>query len=122
MDRNWDNVIFTDETSMWGYVSRNRTWTTVDNRLVQRTVKHPIKVHVWGCFSKQGFGRLHLFTENLNAQKMVKNYQKCLLSTAKRWFINKNDEWILQEDNDPKCRSRLNCSNSKREKDVQVLD
>lgn len=121
LHRDWDNVIFTDESSVWGYAWTNRAWSTAENRLVQRTVKHPIKVHIWGCFSKLGFGKLFIFTDNLNAQKMLKIYEKCLMPTAKRWFINKNEDWILQEDNDPKHRSRL-CSDGKREKSVQVLD
>ena len=38
---------------------------------------------------------------------MVKIYEKALLQTATRQFITKNEDWILQEDNDPKHRSRL---------------
>lgn len=64
-------------------------------------------MHVWGYFSKQGFGTLHIFTDNLNAAKMVKIYQKALLPSTQRWFIRKNENWLLQEDNDPKHQSRL---------------
>lgn len=45
-------VIFTDESSVW----------EATNRLLERTVKHPIKVNFWDYFSKLGFGTLHLFT------------------------------------------------------------
>ncbi|KYN38511.1 hypothetical protein ALC56_07111 [Trachymyrmex septentrionalis] len=34
-------------------------------------------------------------------------YKKTLLPSAERWFIDKNEDWILQEDNDPKHRSKL---------------
>ncbi|EFN74823.1 Transposable element Tcb1 transposase, partial [Camponotus floridanus] len=85
------------------------------------TVKHGIKVHLWGCFSKQGFGTLHLFTYNLNAERMLQIYKKALLPFAKRWFIRKNDDWILQEDNDPKHRSKL-CTEWKTQSGIVTLD
>jgi len=78
-------------------------------------------VHVWGCFSKQGFGTLHIFTQNLNAAKMLQIYERALLPSAQRWFSSKNENWLLQEDNDPKHRSRL-CTAWKQENDVDVLD
>ena len=52
------------------------SWSTSINRLVQWTVKFRIKVHLWGCFSKQGFGTLYLFTYNLNVEKIMKIYEK----------------------------------------------
>lgn len=39
-------------------------------RKICRSVKHPAKVNVWGCFSSKGFGRIVCFTGNLNANKM----------------------------------------------------
>jgi len=63
-------------------------------------------MNVWGCFSEQGFG-LYLFTNNLNVEKMLKIYSKALLPSVQRWYINKDQDWILQEDNDPKHRSQL---------------
>ena len=52
------------------------SWSTSINRLVQWTVKFRIKVYLWGCFSKQGFGTLYLFTYNLNVEKIMKIYEK----------------------------------------------
>jgi hypothetical protein len=86
LDRDWDNVIFSDVASFWAYNVINRAWSIPINRLIQRTVKRPVKVHVWSCFSKRGFGTLHLFTENLNVTKMVKIYERALLPCAQRWF------------------------------------
>lgn len=121
IDRDWSNVIFSDEASVWGYVIIPRAWCSSAKQFVQRTVKHPIKVHLWGCFSKKGFGVLLLFTNNLNAPRMVEIYKKSLLPTAKRQFSKKNEEWILQEDNDPKHRSRL-CTGWKQENGIITLD
>lgn len=45
----WDNIIFTDESSFWAWSSLSKAWSTKSNRILQRTIKHPVKVHVWGC-------------------------------------------------------------------------
>lgn len=73
-------------------------------KLVVRRVKHPQKIHVWGSFSKNGFGNLVLFTENLNASKMVELYNTGLVPSAEFLF---DGDWTLQEDNDPKHTSKL---------------
>ena len=46
ISRNWDNVIFSDESSFWAWVLKKRAWTSKGNPMLQRTVKHPVKVHV----------------------------------------------------------------------------
>lgn len=50
---------------------------------------------------------MHLFAYNLDAQRMLRIYKKALIPSAKRWFTNKNEDWILQEDNDSKHCSRI---------------
>ncbi|EFN84740.1 Transposable element Tcb2 transposase, partial [Harpegnathos saltator] len=52
---------------------------------------------------------------------MLKIYEKCLLPTAERCFIKKNEDWILQEDNDPKHRSKL-CTEWKEQSGIVTLD
>ena len=68
-----------------------------------RTVKHPPKVHVWGCFSSKGFERIVIFTGILDSYKMCKIYEKGLLPSVQEWF---DDDWTLCEDNDPKHTSK----------------
>lgn len=121
LDRDFSNVIFTDESSFWAWDTRRHAWSTRAVPVIQRTVKHPVKLHVWGCFSKQGFGILYLFTDNLNAEKMKKIYEQSLLKSARRWFGPDNSLWVLQEDNDPKHRSRA-CTEWKRENGITTLD
>jgi len=69
----------------WCRLPRRKFWFTRGHPVIQRIVKHPIKVHVWGCFNIRGFGRLCLFTRNLNAPRMLRLYEKVLLSSA-RWY------------------------------------
>lgn len=121
LERDWSNVVFTDEASFWARSTISHTWSKSRKRFVIRTVKHPIKIHVWGCFSKQGFGNLYAFNFNLNAEKMIKIYKNALLPSARNMFGKKSENWVLQEDNDPKHRSRL-CSKWKEDNDINVLD
>lgn len=121
IDRDSSNVIFSGESSFWARSNIKRTWSTPGDKMVQRTVKHAVKVHVWGCFSVQGFGKLYVFTDNLNADKMLKIYKKALLPSVSTWFIKEKKDWILQEDNDPKHRSRL-CTEWKEQYNINQLD
>jgi hypothetical protein len=120
-DRDWTKVIFSDDATFWALIPARHAWTTTGTRFVQRTIKHPVKINVWGCFSERGFGRLELFTENLNAEKMVKIYERGLLKSAEKMFGRNKKIWVLQEDNDPKHRSRL-CKAWKEENGVVTMD
>ncbi|RHZ43951.1 hypothetical protein Glove_794g2 [Diversispora epigaea] len=58
--------------------------------------------------------------ENLNANFMCKVYKKELLPSASKFFSGDNLDWFLQEDNDPKHRSKI-CAKWKAEKKIKVL-
>jgi hypothetical protein len=51
-----------------------------------------------------GFGKIVIFTGTLNASRMVDIYKKGLLDSADILF---DDNWTLQEDNDPKHMSKI---------------
>ena len=72
-----------------------------------RTVKHPIKVNVWDCFSSKGFCRIICFKQNLNAELMCDTYKRGLLLTVQKQFSHDSTLWKLQEDNDLKPTSKL---------------
>lgn len=121
LNKDWTNVVFTDESSFWTFNTKRRAWSNSKQKVIVRTVKHPAKVHVWGCFNKRGFGKLFVFTRNLDAAFMNKIYSRALLPSAKKWFGTGNSNWTLQEDNDPKHRSRL-CTEWKFQNNVETLD
>jgi transposase len=116
----WSKVMYTDESSFWLSNSLTHTWSTAKNRTVVRTVKHPLKVHVYGAFCEAGFGKLTVFTGNLNAARMLELYKSTLLPTAKKFYGNDNSNWQLLEDNDPKHKSRL-CTAWKDENDIHQM-
>lgn len=106
-NNDWSRVIFTDETTFYlhGYI--RKTWQSKYCRKVHHTVKHPVKLNVWGAFTFQGFGEIICFTHNLNAEFMCTIYERGLMPTASRYFSVNHKPWVLQEDNDPKHTSRL---------------
>lgn len=53
---------------------------------------------------KMGLG---LFTNSLNAERMVKIYEQGLLPSVKKFFKIRNNQLILQKDNGSNQRSRL---------------
>jgi transposase len=102
LSTDWNQVIFSDETTVYLNKAKGRVWNLPGKKKVARTVKHPTKVNVWGCFSSKGFGRIICFKENLNAELMCDIYKRGLLPTASDQFGPDSTSWKLQEDNDPK--------------------
>jgi len=119
-ETDFSKVLFTDESTFYMERKITKAWQTSDKRFINRTVKHPAKVLALGCFSKNGFGKLFLFTQNLNADYMCYIYGTALLKSVKMLFGAKNDDWYLQEDNDPKHRSK-NCTDWKSDHHIKVI-
>ena len=106
-DVDWNRIVFTDETT--GRLNQLKlcVWNLPGKTKVFRTVKYPVKVNLWECFSCNGFGRIYCFRENFRADLFCKIYKRCLLPTAGDHFGRNATDWELQEDNDPKHMSRL---------------
>jgi transposase len=121
LDRDWSNVIFADESTFCIYSYPLKAWGTDKARKTRKIVKHPSKLHVWGCFCSHGFGKLITFESTLDSFKMIEIYEKGLLSTSQYYFGPNNDNWILCEDNDPKHRSKMVAS-FKASKDIIAMD
>jgi transposase len=47
-DTNWEQVIFSDETTIRLNSVKGLVWNLPGKKKIVRTVKHPIKVNVWG--------------------------------------------------------------------------
>ena len=75
-----------------------------NEKIQQKKIKRYSKIDVWACFSRFGFGRIVLFKENLRAKKLLDIYEERLLPSMR---LIDSDNWILQEDNDPKETAKL---------------
>lgn len=102
--RNWNNVLFTDETTISLSPRNKKIWRRRRERVYKRRFKHYSKIHMWGCFSKFGFGKIYLFKENLTGAKLTDIYKTTLLPSSK---MIKSSNWMLLEDNDPKHTSKV---------------
>ena len=116
----WNKVLFSDESTFQQFSNPRFVWRSRGERIFYSRVKHPGKIHIWGCFSANGFGKLKLFTKNLNAILLIKIYQQGLLPSVSNLFGSDNNDWILQEDNDPKHTSNM-AKNWKYEHSINIL-
>ena len=99
---NWNNIIFSDESTFQLFSNKRKVCRRVGQIVKVFKMKHAAKVHVWGCFSASGFGRLCIFKSNLNVDKLCDIYKRYLLLSAKKLVDLDKESWIFQEDNDPK--------------------
>ncbi|CAI2167090.1 7182_t:CDS:2 [Funneliformis geosporum] len=58
-------------------------------------------------FTDERFGKLYSFQRNLNANFIYTIYEQGLLTSTSKLFGKGNIDWILQEDNDLKYRSKI---------------
>ena len=56
----WNQVIFSNQTTIRLNCVKGLLWNLPGKKVLQ-TVKHPIKVTIWGCFSSKGFDRIVSF-------------------------------------------------------------
>ena len=120
-NRDWSSVIFSDESSFHLNTRRKKVWIRRGSIKIFRTVKHPMKVHVWACFSSKGWGNIFCFTKNLNTALMCNIYKRQLLPSSKKMFGDDVNSWSLVEDNDPKHMSKK-CKDLKCELGINRLD
>lgn len=121
----WKKVLFSDETkiNLFGndgrrYVRRPKG-TRNSSRYQIPTVKHGGgSIMLWGAFSWKGVGPLHKIEGNMNADMYRDILSVQMLPYARR---NLPRNWIFQQDNDPKHRSKL-LQEFFRKKNVRVLE
>ena len=121
IDRDWTRVIFSNESTFELCYEATRAWQIRGEPKLSRTVKHPPKVNVWGCFSARGFGKLVIVNGILESTQMVNIYARGLLPSAQKFYGPKSRNWQLLEDKDPKHTSKLSKA-WKQRNEVQVLD
>ena len=121
----WQKVIFSDESKFELISNRRKTrmWRPKGypfwKRIVRNKAKHSQHVMVWGCFSWHGTGHLVFIRERLTAAGYVDIINNHLMLSAMRMGIQ--DNFILQQDNDPKHTARLT-QEYMREMGLQVLE
>jgi transposase len=106
-NRNWNNVLFADETTLFLGSPTPRSWQFIDEPIHHPTIKFPPKVNVFSCICSNGVGDIYLFQDNLTAEMLCDIMQREVVSSAARLFGRGNHNWLLQHDKDPKYTSHL---------------
>jgi transposase len=102
LNDDWTNTLFTDETSFQLFRNTITQWYK-DKRPVRPIPKNRQKIHAWGGFSSYGKTSLYCFTGIMDAQFYVSILEEQLPEVEEMM----GDNWIFQQDNDPKHTSRL---------------
>ena len=104
----WKRLLFTDETKINRFGSDGKVWVW-RKRGSQLTIQHCLptvkggggSVMVWGSFSSQGVGEIHLVEGNMDGDQYTRILDKRLASSARRAGLRRGD-FVFQQDNDPK--------------------
>jgi transposase len=117
-------IIFSDESKFNLFYSDNKpsVWREPRAGLKSEHINHTVKyggksVVAWGCFSYYGVGRLVFIDGNMDAPHYVCILADNLFASASEMGLN---EFIFQQDNDPKHTSRL-AMNFFRERNIDLL-
>lgn len=79
IDRNWNNVIFSDESTF--QLSSNSKKVRSKHRVIMQSPKYVTKVMVWGSISQRGKSVLKICDSNVNSESYINIIDECLLPT-----------------------------------------
>lgn len=101
----WEQFLWTDESPyVLRFRAKRRVWRRHNERYAQNclqgSVKHDIKINVWGCFSAHGVGSLCLVDGILDQHQYMDILLEEMLPSAENLFGE--GRWVFQQDNDPK--------------------
>lgn len=109
----WRTVLWSDESPFQlRFHQRSRVWVHPTERFLPEaltgTVKHEVKINVWGCFTAHGVGNLHRIHGNMNRHMYKDILQTQLVPSVNKLFPgNLKNKFIFQQDNDPKHTARI---------------
>ena len=103
----FDNVIFTDELSIWLEQHAKLCFRrSHEAPKLKPKVKHPLKVHIWAGISKRGTTDMAIFTGNMCKEF----YVDVILAKYLKPFIEEvfpSRDYRFVQDNDPKHKSKF---------------
>ena len=107
----WESVLWTDETKieLFGPMDHRYVWRKKNEAFVEKntlpTVKHGGgSVLLWGCFASSGTGRLQRVEGKMDSIMYQEILEKNVVSSVRELKLGRR--WWLQQDNDPKHRSK----------------
>ena len=116
-DRNWEDVLITDEVSFYLWSPGKNRWVAAGDTYQRTKTKYSNKVHAWGAFSSKGVIELQFFTGNMDSEQYIKMLS---IANSEIWKLHPNG-FILLWDNDSKHRSDISL-NYYIENNIQLLE
>ena len=111
-NEDWKKVCFSDESKfeLFNTSRRQYCWKRPGAPLmshhIKPSVKHPLSIMIWGCFTSEGIGNLVLIDGTLDAKLYCRILKEDFLGTL-GWYNLSSDNIVFQQDNDPKHTSKL---------------
>ena len=102
LTRNWARVVFTDEKTVYLQRATQHVWALPGETPWSEVPAGSVKVNVHGAMSSSGFLSLFVFNENLTGSLYKTILRKSVIPAVQRVV---GEDWILQDDNDPKHRA-----------------
>jgi transposase len=123
----WKRIIWSDETKINRFGSDGRKWGwkipggPLNSNHVKGTVKHGGgNLKIWGCMTYEGVGYKCRIDGRMDAKLYTKILDSYLYQSAEYYGI-KRDDFIFQQDNDPKHTSKM-AINWLKNNEIQLLD
>jgi transposase len=127
----WDRVLWSDESPyVLRFKAKQKIWRKHNERYLVKncvaTVKHDDKIMVWGAFASSGVGILHRIYGIMDQNVYRNLLENVMMPSVDIVFGDREhpdapQEWIFQQDNDPKHSSRL-CKQFLIDNDVQTFE
>ena len=116
-DRNWEDVLITDEVSFYLWSPGKNRWVAAGDTYQRTKKKYSNKVYAWGAFSSKGVIELQFFTGNKDSKQYIKMLS---ITNSEIWKLHPNG-FILLWYNDSKHRSDISL-NYYIENNIQLLE
>jgi len=102
--------MWTDESPFVArFHGRRRVWRLHNERFnpltTQATIKHDIKINVWGAFSLHGIGIIEEIKGIMDKEMYLDILENAMILSAD--MLYGREDWQLQQDNDPKHTARV---------------
>jgi transposase len=115
----WKRIIWTDETKLNLYSSDGKTWVwrrsgeALNENVTTKTIKHNGGgIILWGSVSYGGVGKLVQIEGIMDGLKYVRILQENLGISREKMGLG--NDYVLQQDNDPKHKSKIAMENFKK--------
>lgn len=116
---NWDNVIWSDETTISIQPNTiSKIWIHKNDTVIKRVVKYPLTIHIWGCIIKNNSLIIHIYDKTMNSNKYIETLNLKLLPLIQTYSPIK--KLIFQQDNAP-CHTSFKLCKYFSENNIEVM-